>query len=87
MQSKGKLQRNDYSGLTLSQKGLVLVALPLLFQLAFIGVLSALLSQSEKQVQKSANARAILLKSASINKLLIEAGGALSGYRINKTDA
>jgi PAS domain S-box-containing protein len=47
--------------LTLSQKALALVALPLLFEVCFIAVLSFTLSQAEKEQEQEINAREVML--------------------------
>lgn len=72
--------------LTLAQKGLVLVGVPLLFELAFVGMLTLMLNQVERQSQNLAHSRAIITKTNLLNKLLIEAGGALSGYSVDKSN-
>ena len=46
--------------LTLTQKVLVLVAVPLVFELAFIGLLAFRLYQSEREVEREAHARTII---------------------------
>ena len=73
--------------LTLAQKGLVLVGVPLLFELAFVGMLTFILSQVEKQSQLLSHSRAVISTTNTLNKLLIEAGAALSGYGVDKSVA
>lgn len=73
--------------LTLAQKGLVLVGVPLLFELAFVGMLTFMLNQVEKQSQLLARSRAVISKTNSLNKLFIEASAALSSYNADKSAA
>lgn len=82
-----KQQKAEAITLTLAQKGLVLVGLPLLFELIFVGMLAALLMQSEQQDERLSQTKAIISKSKSLSKLLVEAGAALSGYSAGKSDA
>lgn len=67
------------ANLTISQKVLVLVAVPLIFELAFIGLLAFRLYQSEREVEREAHARSIISRTNdTIEKILnIAAGGAL----------
>lgn len=70
--------------LTLAQKGLVLVGVPLIFELIFVGMLTALLSQTEHETLLVAHSKAIISKTNTLTKLIIEAGGALAGYSVRK---
>ncbi|MBX9686676.1 MAG: PAS domain S-box protein [Candidatus Obscuribacterales bacterium] len=70
--------------LTLAQKGLVLVGVPLLFELIFVGMLATLLSHSESEALRVAQSRAIITKTNTLTKLIIEAGAALAGYSANR---
>ena len=71
--------------MTLAQKGLILIGVPLLFELIFVGMLTFLLNQAEKQALSIAHSKAIITKTNTLTKLIIEAGGALSGYSSNKS--
>lgn len=70
--------------LTLAQKGLVLVGVPLLFELIFVGMLTALLGQAEKEALRVSHSKAIITKTNTLTKLVIEAGAALAGYSVRK---
>lgn len=72
--------------MTLAQKGLVLVGVPLLFELIFVGMLTFLLGEAERQALSIAHSKAILTKTNTVTKLIIEAGGALAGYNTNKSN-
>ncbi len=70
--------------LTLAQKGLVLIAVPFVFELIFIVLLTALVGQAERESVAAERAKAIISTSNVLTKLMIEAGGALSGYSLHK---
>jgi len=70
--------------LTLAQKGLVLIAVPFVFELIFIVLLTALVGQAERESIAAERAKAIIGTSNVLTKLMIEAGGALSGYSVHK---
>lgn len=78
-----QLKEKQQITLTLAQKGLVLVGVPLLFELAFVGMLTAMLYHAEQEANRLANSKAIITKTNSLSKLVVEAGAALAGYSVN----
>lgn len=66
--------------LKLSHKALVLVAVPLAFELMFVATLYLMLSSTEKAVRKAEHAREILSHSEIIRRQLYEAGYALMAF-------
>lgn len=62
----------------------MLIGVPLLFELIFVGMLTFLLGQAEKQALSIAHSKAILTKTNTLHKLLIEASGAVAGYSAHK---
>ena len=61
-----------------------MVGVPLLFELIFVGMLTALLGQTEKEATRVAHSKAIISKTNTLTKLVIEAGAALAGYSVHK---
>lgn len=62
----------------------MLIGVPLLFELIFVGMLTFLLGQAEKQALSIAHSKAVLTKTSTLNKLLIESSGAMAGYSAHK---
>lgn len=60
----------------------MLVGAPLLFELAFVAMLTAILGQAEKEALRVSHSKAIISKTNTLTKLIIEAGGALAGYSV-----
>lgn len=65
----------------------MLVGVPLLFELIFVGMLTALLGQAEKEATRVAHSKAIITKTNILTKLVIEAGAALAGYSLQKSES
>lgn len=65
----------------------MLVGVPLLFELAFVAILAFLLSQAESEAVRVAHSKAVTAKANNITKLLIESGGSLAGYSLEKSPA
>lgn len=65
--------------LKLSQKGLILVSVPLAFELLFVVILAMMLYQAEKEIEREAKARSVITRAnQAIEKILTTAaGGAL----------
>lgn len=53
-------------GLTLSHKALILVAVPLVFEFVFVGVLAVLLQKAEFETRKEAHRKAVITESYSL---------------------
>jgi len=66
--------------LKLSQKGLLLVAIPLLFQIVFIALLAGLISTAERDARVAKRGERITSRVGNVSKYLIEAELALIGY-------
>jgi signal transduction histidine kinase len=64
--------------------GLILVAVPLVFELLFVGQLSQLLSQVEVERQKESEAREVQTRVNKVLKLLITIGGKMGAYAFTR---
>lgn len=73
--------------LKLAHKALILVAVPLVFELAFCAVLSYLLRQAEAETFRERHARAIVAESNSLLKNFMDAGIMLHLYRSLKSES
>ncbi len=64
------------NSLTLAQKGLILVSVPLVFELAFVGVLAFLLHEAAQEIKREAHSRKIIeITNSTIEKILVIASG------------
>jgi PAS domain S-box-containing protein len=59
--------------LQLSHKALLLVAVPLIFELAFVAILGILFKQAEYERDRQRHSTAILAEANSLNRLIVEA--------------
>ncbi len=66
--------------LKLSHKGLILVAIPLIFELGFVATLYQMLNEAEIEVQKEARARAISKELNKLHSLMTQQAAGISGY-------
>ena len=73
--------------LKLTQKVLILVLLPLCFELLMLGVLRALLQQSEEATRREEHSREIADSLNSLSRHFADAGGAVLIYRFSKGPA
>ncbi|MBX9687418.1 MAG: HAMP domain-containing histidine kinase [Candidatus Obscuribacterales bacterium] len=73
--------------LKLSHKALILVAVPLFFELAFVGTLSYLLGEAEAEAFRERHARAISAESSSLLKNFMDAGILLHLYKTTRSEA
>jgi len=64
----------------LSHKGILLVSVPLAFELAFVAVLFFLLSEAEQQTVRSERARRVTTEATEVAKLTYDACNALTCY-------
>lgn len=71
--------------LKLSHKGLILVSVPLIFELIFLLTLTMLLRQAEIEVQRQIRSKAIISQANTLSKLFYDAGVAMGGYSITKS--
>ncbi|MGH9551820.1 MAG: hypothetical protein ACRD3W_20715, partial [Terriglobales bacterium] len=69
-------------GLSLSSKVLVLVLVPLMFELALMTVLYTLLQESEREAQRAEHARIITRHINRFHQLVMAAAAGLSGNAI-----
>src|SRR6516165_8359592 len=72
--------------LNLAQKGLILIAIPLFFELVFIGILAYFLHQSEVETQQEARSKAIVVQASSIVKKFYDAGTNILLYGATKSE-
>ncbi|CAN5533044.1 hypothetical protein BH11CYA1_BH11CYA1_06380 [soil metagenome] len=71
--------------LKISQKGFILVLVPLACQMVFLIGLAVLLQQSEVEVQRQIRSKAIISRANALSKLFYDAGVAMGGYSITKS--
>src|SRR5689334_8038036 len=70
--------------LKISQKGLVLVALPLLSTLVYISILVGLLRQAEAEILQQVQMKSVLYQAATLSRLFNDAGVAVRGYYLTE---
>lgn len=78
---------NSRVKLTLMQKGLVLVCVPLFVNLIFAFVLGAIAEESERAYIRESQSKAIITKANILTKLLIDAGFSLGAYSVSRNPA
>lgn len=66
----------------IAQKGFLLVAIPLVFELAFVGALFSLLRQAEEQTFKLMQARNVIMRTDSLTRKMQNATLAMAGYAV-----
>ena len=66
--------------LNIFQKGLLLVSVPLLFEIMFVAYLSNLLQQAEQQIEKEQHAKEVILHIDNIRTTWMQAGFAATAY-------
>lgn len=71
--------------LKLSHQGFILVLIPLIFELIFLALLTALLGQAEIEVQKQIRSKAVIAQANTLSKLFYDAGVAVAGYSITRS--
>ena len=71
--------------LKIKHKGLILVAVPLLFELVFLAVLSGLLRQAEYKTWQEMHSKTIVYESGALSRLFHDAGIAMGGYALTKS--
>ncbi|HEY9870201.1 MAG TPA: PAS domain S-box protein [Candidatus Obscuribacterales bacterium] len=69
--------------LKLSQKWLILVSVPLLFELVFIIALVAMLQQAEREIGREERARVVLGHVDHVKMSALDAGSAAAGYSVS----
>jgi signal transduction histidine kinase len=72
--------------LKISHKGLILVAVPLVFEIAFVVCLIQMLKTAEKEAAELAQSRAIVACSSELDKSIGYAGYALSSWKVTQSD-
>lgn len=70
--------------LKLSQKGLILVSVPLLFELVFVTALVFMLQEAEHQIFRETQARTFLSHIGRINMSALDAESAAAGYSVSR---
>ncbi|CAN5187515.1 hypothetical protein BH10CYA1_BH10CYA1_41230 [soil metagenome] len=66
--------------LTLFQKALILVAVPLTFELCLLGTVGVLLYQAEKESRQADHSKAVIAKTTEVVQLLFDVGYAFVAY-------
>jgi signal transduction histidine kinase len=70
----------DIVNLKLSQKGLILVCVPLAFELIFVAVLTVLLLQAESETKRAKHSQALISQANSVIQTIYQGAVALTGY-------
>jgi CHASE3 domain sensor protein len=73
-----------FENLKLYHKGLLLVSVPLAFELLFIGLLAVALQQADRAIQAEAHARAVSDQLAMMQRHHFEAVSALGSYGVSR---
>ncbi len=73
--------------LKLFQKGLILVLVPIVFELIFVVCLATLLKQAEEGMIKENHSRAVVTTAHDLQKIFYDAGAALSFYRMTRDES
>jgi PAS domain S-box-containing protein len=73
--------------LDLKQKGLILVSVPLIFELILLATLSILLYQSELETRRAEHARAVVWSLNSLGAAFYDSARALFAYRLTKSES
>lgn len=71
------------SNLKLSHKGIILVSVPLFFELLFLGVLSLLLNQAEHQAARLEHSRSIIRHCNHLIQLMYDSGATIFGMTLS----
>lgn len=79
------LKKIKLPSLKISHKGIILVSVPLIFELIFLATLTYLLRQAEVEVQRQVRSKAIISQANTLSKLFYDAGVAMGGYSITKS--
>src|SRR5262249_39699106 len=72
--------------LNLPQKGLILVCVPLVFELVFVGVLTILLQQAEVEIKREARAMMVLSTANQFVTIFHEAASKLVEYGLSRSE-
>src|SRR5947207_9237567 len=70
--------------LNISQRGLILIAVPLVSGLVFIAVLVMLLRQAEAETLRQVQVKMVIFQAATLSRLFNDAGVAMAGYNLTK---
>jgi signal transduction histidine kinase len=73
--------------LNISTKGMILVAVPLVFELVFVGVLASMLHQSDEQTKKLARSREIVAEINKLTQCYLDAGIALVAWKATHSNS
>ncbi len=65
-------------------KGIILVAIPLIFEIFFISVLSWYLFRAEQEARRIEDSRNLILETEVLQRMFYDAGSALIGYDMTK---
>jgi PAS domain S-box-containing protein len=71
------------SNLKLSHKGIILVSVPLFFELMFLGVLASLLNQAEHQAARLEHSRSIIRHCNHLIQLMYDSGATIFGMTLS----
>lgn len=71
----------------IAQIGLILVGVPLLFELVFVGVLTYLVGQAEYEIKRQAQVKEILFACASISSLSTQCATNVAAYSVTRSNS
>ncbi len=72
--------------LRISHTGLILVAVPLLFEIVFVALLANLLTQQELETQRTERNRAVVSLASDLTQEYLNAGQLIVAWRFSKSD-
>lgn len=70
------------TNLNISQKGLILVSVPLICELIFVGALTHLLNQAETAIKREAHSKEVVATTNSITRIMVDGSGASAIYKL-----
>ena len=77
----------DQSNLKIAQKGFILVLVPLLLGLVFIGALTFLLNQAESDRIREAHARNVISMATALSAHALDGVQSLTGFVMTRSEA
>jgi|AGTN01.2.fsa_nt_gi Signal transduction histidine kinase len=70
----------------ISHKGLLLVSVPLIFELVFVGTLFVLLKQTQEVVRRETRSRAVVAEANQLSRCLFDAGTSLIAWKYYRSE-
>lgn len=76
----------DFSRLSIFQKGLILIGLPLISELLFVSILVTLQMKAEQNAENLTRSKAIITSANNIPRALVEGASALVVYKLSQSE-